>query len=167
MRVRNGSNPRHDLADAIQGIANGLLKAIDAKGAPAQAPAKAAGATAPQPAAATAAGSTPPPAPAPPPNAFASPAGPIFSGTNATLTDGSLTFTLKAPADSRNGQTMTFKGLFPLPDQKGPPKTWITQAANGYVVFSMLGSGVVMAQVIPGAGGKPLYDKARGAQAAP
>jgi hypothetical protein len=42
MRVRNGSNPRHDLADAIQGIANGLLKAIDAKGAPAPAPAKAA-----------------------------------------------------------------------------------------------------------------------------
>ncbi len=167
MRVRNGANPRHDLADAIQGMGAQLLKTIDAKSSPAPAPAKTAAASAPQPAAAQAASSTPAPAPAPPPNAFASPTGPIFSGTGATFSDGSLTFTLKAPADSRNGQTMTFKGLFPLPDQKGPPKTWITQDANGYVVFSMLGSGVVMAQVIPGAGGKPLYDKARGAHAAP
>jgi hypothetical protein len=47
--------------------------------------------------------------------------------------------------------------LLPPAGQNGPPKAWITQDADGYVVVSMLVPGVVMGQVRPGTSGKPAY----------
>lgn len=95
-------------------------------------------------------------------NHIASPAGIMFSGSNATLKDGVVTFTLKAPNDKRNGQTLSFKGLIPLPGHEG--KAWITDDDDGYVVFSTVVPGMVMGQVLPKSAGEPVYEKAVNAQ---
>lgn len=95
-------------------------------------------------------------------NDITSPAGPAFYGRNAIAKDATLTFTLIAPSDFRNGQTLSFKGLVPLPDQGG--RAWITSDRDGFVIFSMSVPGSIMGQVLPKAAGESLYEKAARAQ---
>jgi len=162
------SDTRAELAGTIVGIGNQLFREIYAE--PNQTAASI-GSASPN---AGAAAATPQPSvqqPASKPvshevaNPISSPVGAVFSGSNATLQDGILTFTLKAPSDQRNGQTLSFKGLIPLPGQSG--KAWIAEDKDGYVVFSILVPGVVMGQVLPKAAGEPVYEKAVGAQKKP
>lgn len=174
MILRNGVNQRAELEEALERIGVQMFREIYAE--PKQA-AAGPGAASPN----TEKGDSPPvpiqqsasskPAPVAlqtpqeVANPISSPVGGVFSGSNATLKDGILTFTLKAPDDQRNGQTLSFKGLMPLPGQSG--KAWIAEDKDGYVVFSMLVPGVVMGQVLPKAAGEPVYEKAVNAQKKP
>jgi hypothetical protein len=154
MIVRNGPNPRAELADATGELGEQLLRTIYA---------------APDPGAQTAHPVSTASLRAPTPvlqgviNPIASPAGTVFSGSRATLKDGVLTFALKAPKDPRNGQMLTFRGLVPLPASSD--KAWIAQDHDGYVVFSTLVPGVITGQVLPGRSGAPTYQSALGAAA--
>lgn len=103
-----------------------------------------------------------PTAPRPPANPIASPAALLFSGTHASLQGDALSFTLSAPTDRRDGQTLQFRSLVPMPG--APGKVWIAEDQDGYVVFSLLGNGALLGQVLPSSSGAAVYEKALRAQ---
>ncbi len=157
MIVRNGLNPRAELADAASGMGGQLLRAIYSQPKPV-----AAAAQAPPPVAARA---SEPARRQGIINPIASPAAALFAGSNAVLKDGVVSFTLKAPKDPRNGQTLTFKGLVPVPESGG--KVFIAQDQDGYIVFSSMVPGVIMGQVLAGQTGAATFQKALSASSPP
>jgi hypothetical protein len=95
-------------------------------------------------------------------NLFPSPKGSFFSGRDGKVNDGALTFTLIDAADARNGQRMTFKNLVPVNGKADG--AWIVRDEDGYIVFSVMASGALTGQVLPGKAGEGIYEKAREAQ---
>jgi len=88
-----------------------------------------------------------------------------YVGLNATVSGGVLSFVDAAA----NGRTITFSGALPVraADGSASPKIWIAKDADGYVMLTMLPSGMVSGTGLPQKIGEETYEKARRAQVAP